>query len=279
VLGWLLVGVVVGCGAMVPAAYWYHRRTLRRAAALEARARESQRLAFVGALASGLAHEVKNPLSTLRLNLRLLEEDLAESGQPGASRMQSRLQVLCQEVERLNDVLNDYLRFARQHQLHPQPANLNDVLEEILEFVRPEALRRNVQLRHRFAANLPQAQLDVNLLKQALLNLIVNAFEAMPDGGEIIVETACDGTSMTTRVTDTGSGIPPEDLDNVFRVYYSTKRTGTGLGLPTARRIIQEHGGSLELQSEPGRGTQVTVALPVRGATQVQSIPPAQRVE
>jgi signal transduction histidine kinase len=166
-------------------------------------------------------------------------------------------------VERLNDVLNDYLRFARERRLDREPTDLNDVLDELLEFVRPEALRRHVELRHQFVGDPPRSLLDANLLKQAFLNLIINAFEAMPRGGDLIVETDSDGRSLTARITDTGTGIPAGELDKVFRVYYSTKPGGTGLGLPTARRIIQEHGGSLTLTSEVGRGTQALVTLPV----------------
>ncbi len=261
---WFLLGMVAGGALLVPLALWYCRRSLRRGSALEARAREAERLAFVGALASGLAHEVKNPLSTLRLNLQLLEEDLPAGEDPGGGRTRSRLRVLRQETDRLNEVLNDYLRFARRRQLHTRPVNLNDVLDELLEFVRPEAVRRSVELRHHFDPELPVTLLDVNLIKQALLNVIVNAFEAMPEGGELIVQTAVDGPTVTATVTDTGGGIAEEELDRVFRVYYSTKETGTGLGLPTARRIVQEHEGSLELESEPGRGTRVSIALPVR---------------
>ena len=261
---WFLLGIVVGGVAMVPLGLWYSRRTLKRAAELEARARESERLAFVGALASGLAHEVKNPLSTLRLNLQLLEEDLATGEGAGIGTMRSRARVLRQEAERLNEVLNDYLRFARRRQLQLKPTNLNDVLDELLEFVRPEAISRHVQLHHHLEPTVPTALLDVNLMKQALLNTIVNAFEAMPEGGELIVQTTTDGSTITTTLTDTGEGIPSEELDNVFRVYYSTKKTGTGLGLPTARRIVQEHGGDLVLQSEAGRGTRVIIELPVR---------------
>jgi len=260
---WLLLGVAVGAGLTMLMAHWHQRRTRRRAVALEARARQSERLAFAGALASGLAHELKNPLSTLRLNLQLLAEDLTRADGAPPSRMQGRVEVLSREIERLNDVLNDYLRFARQRRLDRAPADLNNVLDELLEFIRPEAVRRNVEVRHQFAADLPLTLLDVNLLKQALLNLIVNAFEAMPDGGELIVQTETDGSTITARFTDTGCGVPADEVDNIFRVYYSTKQTGTGLGLPTARRIVQEHGGSLHLSSEPGRGTQVTIELPV----------------
>lgn len=273
---WFLVGAAVGAVSAVLVIRFHHRRAAARTAELEARTREAERLAFVGALASGLAHEVKNPLSTLRLNLQLLEEDLTEPQQVPASRMRARVQVLRREVERLNQVLEDYLRFARQHQLDREPTDLNQVVDELLEFVRPEALRRNVHIRQQFTPALPTMMLDETLLKQALLNLIVNAFEAMPEGGELIVQTELEDSTAVIRITDTGVGIPPEELDKVFRVYYSTKETGTGLGLPTARRIVQEHGGRLELTSEPGRGTQVVVRLPIEEPTSGEQADSAQ---
>lgn len=259
---WLLASALVGSGVTLLLARWYCRRSTARAALREGQAREADQLAFAAALASGLAHEVRNPLSTLRLNLQLLEEDLKGPQVIPTPRFRSRVEVLHREVERLNDVLNDYLRFARERRLDREPASLNDILDELLEFLRPEAVRRHVELRHHFAPDLPCALLDANLLKQALLNLIINAFEAMPQGGDLIVQTESDERTLRARITDTGTGIPPEELDKVFRVYYSTKAGGTGLGLPTARRIIQEHGGSLTLKSEVGRGTQALVTLP-----------------
>ena len=260
---WLFASALTGSGLTLVAAWWYRRWTRARTALRESRTREAEQLAFAGALASGLAHEVRNPLSTLRLNLQLLEEDLKGPQVIPTSRFRTRVEVLHREVERLNDVLNDYLRFARGRPLDREPTDLNDVLDELLEFVRPEALRRGVELRHRFSGDLPRSLLDANLLKQAFLNLIINAFEAMPQGGDLIVETDCDGRSLTARITDPGTGIPAGELDKVFRVYHSTKAGGTGLGLPTARRIVQEHGGSLTLTSEVGRGTQALVTLPV----------------
>ena len=260
---WLLASALTGSGLTLLLAWWYRRWMRAQTALRESRTREAEQLAFASALASGLAHEVRNPLSTLRLNLQLLEEDLQGPQVVPTSRFRTRVEVLHREVQRLNDVLNDYLRFARERQLDREPTNLNDVLDELLEFVRPEALRRHVELRHQFAADAPRSLLDVNLLKQAFLNLIINAFEAMPQGGDLIVQTDSDGRSLTARITDTGTGIPAGELDKVFRVYYSTKPGGTGLGLPTARRIIQEHGGSLTLTSEVGRGTQALVTLPI----------------
>lgn len=261
--GWLLASALTGGGVTLLLTWWHRRRSAVQAALQQDRTREAEQLAFAAALASGLAHEVRNPLSTLRLNLQLLEEDLKGPQVVPTSRFRTRVEVLHREVERLNDVLNDYLRFARERHLDREPANLNDVLDELLEFLRPEALRRHVELRHQFAPDPPRSLLDVNLLKQAFLNLIINAFEAMPQGGDLIVQTDADGRSLTARITDTGTGIPAEELDKVFRVYYSTKPGGTGLGLPTARRIIQEHGGSLTLTSEVGRGTQALVTLPI----------------
>jgi signal transduction histidine kinase len=223
------------------------------------------RLAYLGTLAGGLAHEVKNPLSTLLINLGLLREDLAAAAPPEAQgRILKRIGVLEREVKRLDELVQSFLRLARGFDLRPEPTDLNALLREIVEFVEPEARRERISLRCSFAP-LPPLRADPSLLRQAVLNLLVNARQAMREGGELLLRTFADGPSAVVEVTDTGTGMAPEVLARCFDAYFSTKKGGTGLGLPTARRIVEEHGGTIEVWSELGRGTRFTLRIPLGG--------------
>jgi signal transduction histidine kinase len=234
--------------------------------------RESERLARLsqlaemGKLAAGLAHELKNPLSTLKLNLQLMEEDLAVL--PGAERSLARLSTLKKEADRLRQTLDDFLRFAGRIELRLEPVSINALVEELLDFVHPQAQANRVRVLTALTPENPHCRLDSNLFKQALLNLLLNAIQAMPQerqGGELLVRTIASGDHVVLYISDTGVGIPPENLPHIFDAYFTTKKGGTGLGLPTTRRIIEEHNGSISVQSEPGRGTNFRVELPCAG--------------
>jgi signal transduction histidine kinase len=222
--------------------------------------------ADVGALAGGLAHEIRNPLGTLSLNLQLLAEDLSSDESPPARRAAKRLAALRRETQRLNDILEDFLRFARGHKLNLARADLNKVIQSVLDFQSAEALSRNVHIRASYA-ELPPVLLDADLFRQAFLNVTINAEQAMSNGGELMVRSDRDHGRARIDVIDTGAGIPPENLPRVFDVYFSTKANGTGLGLSTAKRIIEEHGGTIAIHSEIGRGTCVTIQLPLAPET------------
>jgi signal transduction histidine kinase len=223
------------------------------------------RLALLGSLAGGLAHEIKNPLSTLTITLGLLREDL-ESGKGDPARALRRVRVLEREIARLEEILADFLQYAGQHRLQRRPTDLNSVVSEVLDLITPAALRKKIEVRHHLSPDLPPLRLDRDRVKQALLNLVLNAQEAMKGRGEILVQTSVRGGAVRLDVTDTGPGIPPEILPRIFEAYFSSKKTGTGLGLPIARRIVEEHGGILEVFSEVGKGTRFTMWFPVDGA-------------
>ncbi len=226
----------------------------------------SSRLELLGSLAAGLAHEIKNPLSTMTLNLQLLKEDWADAQSPRDKKTLAKIDVLQKEVKRLEEILNDFLRFARGPKLAVREADLNAVVEEMLDFVMPETVRQGVHVRCVLDDTLPPVRFDRNVFKQALLNVFLNAQQAMEgSGGELMVTTRREQSSVRIDVVDTGCGIPTQDLERIFQVYYSTKKTGTGLGLPTARRMIEDHDGAIEVASEVGRGTQVTIRLPIAG--------------
>ncbi len=258
---YFLLGVLSTAIVAAPILLRYGRRVRRRARAAEARAQRSERLAFVGTLAGGLAHEIRNPLSTLSLNLQLLAEDARGEETPEAKRRGRRIDVVRGETKRLNDILEEFLRFAREHKLQLKVADVNDVVGRVLEFQSPEALSRGVQIRSSFG-EVSGVQLDEDLFRQALLNITINAEQAMPEGGDLMVRTYTMRDRVNIDVVDTGVGIGEDVIPKLFDVYFSTKARGTGLGLATARRIIEEHGGAVTVHSRVGEGTCVTISLP-----------------
>ena len=230
---------------------------------LQKRARESERLAELGTLTGGLAHEIKNPLSTVQLNLQLLGEDL-DPNNPALPRLSSRLKTVQKETARLRDTVDDFLRYAGRMELVKQPVELNGLLEELVDFFSPQAQLQRVQLRLRRSDGALVAPVDERLLKQAILNLMINALQAMPEtGGEIILSARKQDGRAVLEVIDTGRGMDAETVNRIFDAYYSTKRSGTGLGLAIARRVIREHGGDIRVRSEPGRGSAFEMWLPL----------------
>ena len=239
-------------------------RRRRRRAGYSPPSRDPRRLAELETVAAGLAHEIRNPLSILNLNLGLLAEDLAGLDDNRASGRQKKVDALRAEAKRLEGVLNDFLRYARGGALELGDVSLNDLVDEVLDFTGAEAAAHGIHVRRGLADGLPPIRADADRLKQAVLNVVLNAHEAMPDGGELMVETRPDDDGVSLAVTDTGKGIAPEDLSRVFEVYHSTKPGGTGLGLATTRRIIEGHGGTISVASDPGRGTRFVIRLPRR---------------
>ncbi|WP_165231258.1 sensor histidine kinase [Aquisphaera insulae] len=229
----------------------------------DATRRLRQQYAEISQLAGGLAHEVRNPLSTLSLNLDLLSEDFQKPETPRDRRVKQRVERLKREVQRLHDIVENFLRFARFQEVETTSADLNLVIEELCDFYEPQAATQGIVLRTHLAPELPPVALDADLFKQALLNLVLNAEHAMPEGGELILTSRREGTSVIVEVTDTGTGIPVDVLGRIFDAFYSTRSGGSGLGLPTTRKIVEAHGGSIEVQSEPGKGSRFTIRLPI----------------
>ncbi len=294
---WLFIGVALGLLLAIPTARVWSRRVERRALDSERRAQRAERLAELGTMTGGLAHEIKNPLSTVGLNVQLLQEDIADAqksvhamreAQPQANgprdlqdslgRVSRRLDGLHRETQRLRDILEDFLRFAGRVQLHREPTDLHRLLTELADFFEPQASDAGVRLRLDLQADPHTADVDAALLKQAILNLMLNAIQAMqaarnanppqPHGGGDELHLRTSGTpdsgTVNIHITDTGPGIPADVLPRIFEPYFSTgKKGGSGLGLPTTKRIIEEHDGQLTAHSEEGRGTAFTATLPV----------------
>ncbi|MFT5052335.1 MAG: two-component system sensor histidine kinase HydH [Chlamydiales bacterium] len=242
---------------------------------------EHERQAFLARLAGGLAHEIKNPLSTMAINLALLEEEWARAPRgetaaeptPREKRSLKRLKTLQGEVGRLDGILDDFLHFARGGQINRSPQDLVKILRELLEFIEPENEAQGIRMHVEFPTKMPMLMLDVGAFKQALMNLFVNGRQAMPGGGELIVQVRRQANLAEITITDTGVGMSPEEVDRCFDLYWSTKKGGTGLGLSTVARIIDEHGGTIQVTSEKGRGTSFSVVLPL-----IVEVPGGERV-
>jgi signal transduction histidine kinase len=272
-LSWIILGLVLGIIVMLLLGRLLLRRVEQRARDAERRARDAERLAELGSMTSGLAHEIKNPLSTIGLNAQLLLEAVSDADldHEERERLLRRLQSLSREVERLGGILGDFLQFAGRVKLDAQGHDLVRIVDELRDFFHPQCDQANVRLRTQFPPEPLVVQVDEAMLKQALLNLMINAVQAMkPKAGdehvstarELILRVESDDEEARVHVTDTGPGIEPQQLSEVFRPYVSHRSGGTGLGLPTARRIIEEHGGRLLAHSEVGRGSDFVIHLP-----------------
>jgi signal transduction histidine kinase len=274
----VLIGLAVGIVIGLPVVWFELKRQTTRARAAERRARNAERLAEIGAMTAGLAHEIKNPLSTIGLNAQLLSETISDV--PGLEdddrkSMRRRVGVLHREAERLRDTLGDFLRFAGEIRLVKQRCDINRVVDELIDFFLPQAQHHNIRLRTELGRGPMEADLDEGQFKQALLNLLLNAVQAMTEGPgtadqararELIVRTTevdTDvGAQWAVHVIDTGPGIPDDVAERIFTPYFTTKGGGSGLGLPTTRRLIEEHGGTISMVTHAGKGTDFVVTIP-----------------
>jgi signal transduction histidine kinase len=218
-------------------------------------------------VAGGFIHEIKNHLGTLGLNLQLLVEDFQEPQSPRERRVLARVQKLQAECGRLVELSNDFLRFARLKDLPLEPCELGKVIEEMIDFFGPTARAAGIDIKTYLPADLPTVRLHRDMFKQALLNLLLNAEQALDGGGSITlqagVEPAPDGPGQVClSLIDTGKGMPPDVLAQVFEPFFSTRAGGSGLGLPTTRKIVEAHQGRIDVQSEVGKGTKFTIRLP-----------------
>jgi signal transduction histidine kinase len=223
----------------------------------------SAKLAALGRLTSGVAHEVKNPLNAMMIHLELLKERL-----DGAPReVQRSLEVMGSEIRRLDRVVQGFLRFMRPQELVFKPCDVNALLASVVALVEAEWRARGIRFASELDPGLPPINADEELLRQAFLNILQNACQAMPDGGALTVQSGRLGRDeIRVSVRDQGVGIRAEDVDKVFKLYYTTKPDGNGIGLSIVYRIVQLHDGAIEVESEVGYGTLMTVRLPARSA-------------
>ncbi len=224
----------------------------------------------IARLAGGLAHELKNPLSTIRLNMDLLAEDVEDlEDSPQQRRVLNRLATIKRETLRLEDLLNEFLNFTRAHNLELISADANKELKQVVDFFRPEAQKAQVDIQEYYSNDLPTIRIDKRSFTQAILNLLYNSVQAIKGKKEeeasqeqIVIRTRPCGADVAIDLIDSGCGMSDETLQKIFEPFFSTKIGGTGLGLPTVRKIVEGHGGRMAIQSEVGRGTQFTLTFP-----------------
>ncbi len=227
----------------------------------------SQQLESLSRLTGELAHEIKNPLSTIKINLRLASEQLQRAFDRDKDNDQvgqalRKVGVVRKETDRVEQILEDFLQYIKNPELQLESTDLNEHVGEVIDFFMPHAHTHRITLRSRLHSEPLICRIDSDMIKQVLLNLFLNAQEVMAEGGELIVETGKQGDGVFIRVSDTGCGIAPADLERIFEPYYSSKQGGSGLGLATAERIVEAHHGRIRVDSAPGKGSAFTIELP-----------------
>lgn len=230
---------------------------------MEQRLIHGERMTALGELAAILAHEIKNPLNSMVINLEVLRGHLS-SVPPGTKEKSDKyMRVLTDEMNRLNKVIRGFLDFAKPLALTLTEVQLNDVLRDLVDLVQHQATKTGVSIQLEIAPSLPTVTGDAGQLKQAFLNLVLNAFHAMPNGGTLRLATSLTPErAVKATVGDQGGGIPASDLPKIFDLFYTTKQEGSGLGLPTVQRIVQSHGGKIAVESRVGSGTTFTLLFP-----------------
>lgn len=228
---------------------------------------EIEKLAGMGQLAQGIAHELGNPLSSMSFTLQYIRESLGAGGNPGLAQA---LDITLDSLDQMHHLLRTLSEFSGVRQPHYEATDLRRLISQSLAFIDREVQKRRIRLVTSFASSLPPCQIDVRRIKQVLLNLFKNAIEAMSGGGQLSVETRPGALpqqgspAAMIEIRDTGVGIGAADLRTVFRPLYTTKPRGTGLGLSFCREVIEEHGGEIQLTSQKGKGTTVTLILPIQ---------------
>lgn len=224
----------------------------------EEQLRRADRLSTLGELSASMAHEIRNPLGSIKGAVEILKDDY----RPDETKYEF-IRILLKETDRLNRIVQDFLDFARPKQSDFQQADLNEVLDSILMLTAQEAKKAGVAVEKQLDPSLGRRSLDAGLLKQAFLNLVLNAIQAMPHGGVLKVQSALRSGSVEISISDTGTGISEENRKQLFNPFFTTRENGTGLGLAITSRIIRNHRGVIEVESELGKGTAFLIRIPL----------------
>jgi len=223
---------------------------------------ESERLNALTLLAAGVAHEIGNPLNSLNIHLQLIEREARTRNGAKGAKLQESIEVARAEVNRLDSIIAQFLRAIRPSRPQLKPESINSIVEEAVRFLAPEIKDRDIVVEQELRSDLPLLELDRDQMKQAFYNVIKNSFEAMKSRGILRIRTDMDNSHVIVRFTDSGGGMSAENLSRVFEPYFTTKASGTGLGLLIVRRIVSEHCGELSIESSAGKGLAVTIRLP-----------------
>ena len=268
-----VAGLVVALLAVVPIAVLFLRK---KGSKIGGSKNELKQLENLSKLTGELAHEIKNPLSTIKINLKLVSEELEDSnsakfGKKSTDRNNQRLTralrkiaVIQKETDRLEQILDGFLRYVNRTELQLATVDINELVSDMVDFYSPQAHSHSITTRQGLYGEPLVCKVDADMLKQVILNLFINAQQAMSDGGELMIRTNRQKEDAVIQISDTGSGISPDKLPNIFDIYYSSRPQGSGLGLPTAKKIVEAHNGTITVDSVPGKGTLFTIKLPVQ---------------
>jgi PAS domain S-box-containing protein len=229
----------------------------------EARLRRAESLASLTTMTAGVAHEIKNPLGAIGIHIQLVKKALQGKTTVASKLILKNIDVVSEEVERLNKIVVDFLFAVRPMNIKPERIDLNSLMREILDFVKVELTENKITLEEKLTRHLPKILIDPKAIRQAVLNIIKDALAAMPRGGTLTAATGKKGDYVRLVISDTGTGISQENLDKIFEPYFTTKEFGSGLGLTNVFKIIKEHRADISVDSEPGKGASFTISFPV----------------
>lgn len=259
----IAVFVIALLAAVLPVVWFFRNKARRRGARNDEYVRQLEEL---GKLTGELAHEIKNPLSTIKVNLKLTAEELerTDKNDPTAARALRKIAVIQKETDRLEQILDGFLRYVSRPELQLAGVNINELLSDMVDFYSPQAHSCSITVRHGLSSEPLVCKVDADMLKQVVLNLFINAQQAMDGGGELMIRTSKQKENAVIQISDTGRGIAPDKLSDIFKSYRSSRPSGSGLGLPTAKRIVEVHNGTITVDSELGKGTAFTISLPLQ---------------
>jgi nitrogen fixation/metabolism regulation signal transduction histidine kinase len=237
---------------------------LREKRAIEEKLREVEHLSGIAQFARGIAHEIRNPLNFLSLSIDHLKEKYIPVEKGKKEKFESLITSIKQEIERINKLVGSFLDYGRPLRLSLREVDLNNLIEEVMALVQAKAEKDRVEINMQYEV-LPNLSLDPELVKTCIFNIVLNSFQAMPDGGRLTVSTKVSDSRVSVIIEDTGSGVSRENLSRVFDPFFSTKNAGLGIGLTLTNRVFEEQGGKVNFQSIEGKGSIVTISFLVKG--------------